>query len=149
MRVRLATAADVARVAEVTDAAYRPWIARIGIAPAPMAADHAADVAAGRVHVAGDPVAGVLVLVPRDGYLLLDSAAVHPDAQGTGLGRALLVLAERRAVELGLPEVRLHTHVEMVENQRLYERIGYERTGRGTEGPYDRIFYRKPLSPAV
>lgn len=82
--IRPATAADVASVRAVTEAAYRPYTERIGVVPAPMEADHAADVAAGRVFVTGDPVAGVLVLVRGAGHLLLESVAVAPDARGTG-----------------------------------------------------------------
>jgi len=56
--IRAAVAADVPAVASVTDAAYHPYIARIGVVPQPMEADHAADVAAGRVFVVGEPVLG-------------------------------------------------------------------------------------------
>ncbi|WP_329458559.1 GNAT family N-acetyltransferase [Streptomyces sp. NBC_01497] len=146
-QVRAAVAGDVPCVAAVTDAAYRHYIDRIGLTPAPMEADHAADVAARRVYVTGRPPAGVVVLVEEAGYLLLASIAVRPDAQGTGTGRALLGFAERRARELGLPEVRLYTHALMWENQALYERIGYALIGRRVDGPYDRLYYRKPVGP--
>ncbi|MFE0423239.1 GNAT family N-acetyltransferase [Streptomyces sp. NPDC058953] len=147
MNTRLAVAADVPLVKSVTDAAYHHYIDRIGTVPAPMKADHAADVAAGRVFVVGDPVLGVIVLVPRDGHLFLESIAVHPDAKGTGLGRALLRFAEARARELGLYEIRLYTNALMWENQNLYARYGYEITERRVDGPYDRIHYRKRLQP--
>ncbi|MBP0457782.1 GNAT family N-acetyltransferase [Streptomyces montanisoli] len=145
--VRAAVTADAPRVAAVTDAAYRPYVARIGLAPVPMEADHAADIAAGRVFVTGRPVTGVLVIEPHEDHLLLASVAVHPDARGTGAGRALLEFTERRAAALGLHEVRLYTHALMTENQALYERIGYVRTGRATEGRYDRVHYRKAVAP--
>ncbi|WP_444852376.1 hypothetical protein [Streptomyces sp. NPDC000229] len=51
MTIRRATADDVLRVKAVTEAAYQHYIARIGRVPAPMAADHAADVAAGHLEV--------------------------------------------------------------------------------------------------
>lgn len=144
-RPRLAVAADVPAVKAVTDAAYHHYIERIRLVPGPMQADHAANVAAGRVFVAGDPVRGVLVLVPAADHLYLDSIAVHPDAQGTGLGRRLLAFVERCARELGLPEVRLLTNAMMWENRKMYARYGYEVVERRMEGPYDRIHYRKPL----
>ncbi|MFG2297415.1 GNAT family N-acetyltransferase [Streptomyces sp. NPDC048603] len=143
---RRAVTADVPAVRAVTDAAYRHYIERIGIRPAPMDADHAAGVAAGHVFVAGDPVAGLVVLVPQEDHLFLDSVAVHPDAHGTGLGRILLGFAETRARALGLPEIRLYTNALMWENQRLYPRYGYELTERRVDGPYDRFHYRKRLS---
>ncbi|MFI1682817.1 GNAT family N-acetyltransferase [Streptomyces sp. NPDC020607] len=143
--IRLATAADVPAVRAVTDAAYHRYIERIGLVPKPMEADHAADVAAGFVYVTGDPVVGLLVLVPRpyEGRLLLESIAVHPDAAGRGVGRRLLSFVEAHARELGLPEVRLYTNALMWENQKIYERYGYEVVERRADGPYDRIHYRK------
>ncbi|MYY80402.1 MULTISPECIES: GNAT family N-acetyltransferase [unclassified Streptomyces] len=145
--IRLATAADVPAVRAVTDAAYHHYIERIGLVPCPMEADHAADVAAGFVHVTGDPVVGLLVLVPRpyEGRLILESIAVHPDAAGRGVGRRLLSFVEAHARQLGLPEIRLYTNALMWENQKIYERYGYEVVERRVDGPYDRIHYRKRL----
>lgn len=143
--VRLAEPADAAAVRDVTDAAYRHYTARIGIRPAPMDADHEAGIAAGHVHVTGEPVTGVLVLVPRGDHLFLESIAVSPDAQGRGIGGRLLDFADARARELGLPEIRLYTNALMWENQCLYAHCGYEATERRVDGPYDRIHYRKRL----
>ncbi|MFF9912848.1 GNAT family N-acetyltransferase [Streptomyces sp. NPDC013457] len=148
--IRRATSTDVPRVKAVTDTAYHHYIERIGLVPGPMEADHAADVAAGRVFVAGDPVVGLVVLSAEADHLYLDNIAVHPDAQGTGLGRRLLAFVEDRARALGLPEVRLRTNAMMWENQKLYERYGYEVVERRLDGPYDRIHYRKRLnSPPI
>ncbi|MEU5900828.1 GNAT family N-acetyltransferase [Streptomyces venezuelae] len=145
--IRLATAADVPAVRAVTDAAYHHYIERIGLVPRPMEADHAADVAEGFVYVTGDPVVGLLVLVPRpyEGRLILESIAVHPDAAGRGVGRRLLSFVEAHARQLGLPEIRLYTNALMWENQKIYERYGYEVVERRVDGPYDRIHYRKRL----
>lgn len=143
--IRPATPADEPAVRAVTDAAYRPYIDRIGIRPVPMEADHAADIAAGRVFVTGDPVVGVLVLVPRADHLLLESIAVEPRAHRRGVGRRLLAFADAYARERGLPEVRLYTNALMWENQEIYPRFGYEVVERGQVGPYDRVHYRKRL----
>ncbi|MEU3338984.1 GNAT family N-acetyltransferase [Streptomyces sp. NPDC002144] len=143
--IRAAGAADVAAVKAVTDAAYHPYIERIGVVPVPMEADHAANVAAGKVFVTGDPVIGLVVLEERDGHLFLDSIAVHPDAHGTGVGRRLLDFVETRARALGLPEVRLYTNAMMWENQKIYPKFGYEVVERRVDGPYDRVHFRKRL----
>ncbi|MER5259439.1 MULTISPECIES: GNAT family N-acetyltransferase [unclassified Streptomyces] len=143
--IRLAGAADVPAVQAVTYAAYHPYIERIGVVPVPMEADHAAEVAAGRVYVTGDPVVGVLVLVPYEDHLFLDSIAVHPEAAGQGVGRRLLTFVDDRARSLGLPEVRLYTNAMMWENQKIYPRYGYEMVERRVDGPYDRYHYRKRL----
>ncbi|WP_328909309.1 GNAT family N-acetyltransferase [Streptomyces sp. NBC_00234] len=145
--IRAATPADVPAVRAVIDAAFRHYIARIGVVPAPMEADHAADVAAGHVYVTGAPdVVGVLVLVPHEDHLFLESIAVHPDAAGRGVGRRLLAFTDAHARTLGLPEVRLCTNALMWENQKMYPRYGYELVERRVDGPYDRFHYRKRLT---
>ncbi|MER5441886.1 GNAT family N-acetyltransferase [Streptomyces sp. NPDC002790] len=144
--IRRATPADVPAVKAVTDAAYHHYIARIGVVPAPMEADHAANVAAGLVHVTGAPdVTGLVVVESRPDHLFLDSIAVHPDAHGQGVGRRLLAFVDDHARVLGLPEVRLYTNALMWENQELYPRYGYEVVERRTDGPYDRVHYVKRL----
>ncbi|MEU5099505.1 GNAT family N-acetyltransferase [Streptomyces sp. NPDC020996] len=143
--IRPATADDVPAVRAVTDAAYHPYIARIGVVPVPVRADHAADVAAGRVFVTGDPVIGLVVVEAHDDHLFLDSVAVHPDARGRGVGRRLLHFVDAHARALGLSEVRLYTNALMFENQRIYPRYGYEVVERRQDGPYDRVHYRKRL----
>ncbi|MFI6015731.1 GNAT family N-acetyltransferase [Streptomyces sp. NPDC051243] len=144
--IRPATAADVPAVKAVTDAAFTPYIERIGVVPVPMEADHAANVAAGKVFVTGDPVTGLVVVEAREDHLFLDSIAVHPDAHGRGVGRRLLHFVDARARALGLHEVRLYTNAMMWENQKIYPKFGYELTERREDGPYDRIHYRKRLA---
>jgi len=90
-------------------------------------------------------ITGIIVLLSAPDYLLLDNIAVSPARQGLGLGRRLLVFAEAEALRRGYREIRLYTHQEMVENQRLYASIGYEETGRGAEAGYERVFMRKQL----
>ncbi|MGW0294248.1 GNAT family N-acetyltransferase [Streptomyces tuirus] len=143
--IRPAGAADVPLVADVIDAAFRPYIARIGRVPQPMEEDHAANVAAGKVFVTGDPVTGLVVVEAFADHLFLDTIAVHPRAHGGGVGRRLLRFVDAHARALGLPEVRLYTNALMWENQKIYPRYGYELVERRVDGPYDRVHYRKRL----
>ncbi|MGW0498772.1 GNAT family N-acetyltransferase [Streptomyces sp. NPDC003007] len=143
--IRPAGAADVPAVAEVIDAAFRPYVERIGRAPQPMREDHAANVAAGKVFVTGDPVTGLVVVEAFEDHLFLDTIAVHPAAHGRGLGRRLLRFVEAHARGLGLSEIRLYTNALMRENQKIYPRYGYERVEPRTDGPPDRLHYRKRL----
>ncbi|MGR6969493.1 GNAT family N-acetyltransferase [Streptomyces cynarae] len=143
--IRPALAADVPAVRAVTEAAYHHYIARIQVVPQPMEADHADDVAAGRVFVTGEPVNGLVVVEAFEDHLFLDSIAVHPGAQGRGVGRRLLAFVDAHARALGLPEVRLYTNALMWENQTIYPRYGYEVVERRVDGPYDRVHYRKRL----
>ncbi|MEV6885609.1 GNAT family N-acetyltransferase [Streptomyces sp. NPDC051135] len=153
-RIRPAVTSDVPAVKAVTDAAYRPYIERIGVVPQPMEADHAANVAAGKVFVTDEPgtdpagVAGLVGLVVVEAYpdhLFLDSIAVHPDAHGRGVGRRLLRFVDAHARALRLPEVRLYTNAMMWENRAIYPKYGYEVVERRVDGPYDRVHYRKRL----
>jgi ribosomal protein S18 acetylase RimI-like enzyme len=143
--IRPATAADVPAVQAVIDAAFTPYIERIGVVPVPMEADHAANVAAGKVYVTGRPVTGLVVIEAHPDHLYLDTVAVHPGAQGQGVGGRLLRFVEAHARALGLPEVRLYTNAMMWENQKIYPKYGYEVVGRRVSGPYDRLHYIKRL----
>jgi ribosomal protein S18 acetylase RimI-like enzyme len=146
-RIRAAAADDVSAITQIVGQAYRHYIARIGKPPGPMLDDYAAHVLEGAVWVLeeGAAIAGIIVLLPRTDYLLLDNVAVSPARQGLGLGRQLLAFAEAEALRRGCSEIRLYTHQTMVENQRLYASIGYEEMGRGTEAGYHRVFMRKQL----
>ncbi|MET9394990.1 GNAT family N-acetyltransferase [Streptomyces sp. NPDC006624] len=144
--IRPAGAADVPAVKDVIDAAFGPYVERIGQVPQPMGEDHAANVAAGKVFVTGDPVIGLVVLEAFEDHLYLDTIAVRPAAHGRGVGRRLLRFVDARARALGLPEVRLCTNVLMWENRRIYPKYGYEEVERRMQGPYDRVHYRKRLS---
>jgi GNAT superfamily N-acetyltransferase len=113
-----------------------------------MLADYAALVAKKRVWVAiaNDEILGVLVLIPDDAYLLIDNIAVHPDAQGKGIGSRLLIFADQEALRRDHSELSLYTHVQMIENIALYRHLGWEETGRGLQDGYERVFFRRSLS---
>ena len=146
--LRLAVPADVSEVAALVDRAYTGYIVRIGRKPGPMLDDYAALIAGGLVHVLcrDGRICGVLVLIEKDDHLLLDNAAVAPEAQGLGLGRRLVEAAEEVARNLGYATVRLYTHETMVENVALYEHLGFAVTHRATERGFDRIYMSKPVA---
>lgn len=146
--LRRATPADAAVLARIAEAAYAPYLPRMGgLRPGPMDTDYAAAVGHGEAWVASadDTVVGFLLLVAEADAMLLDNVAVLPSHHGTGVGRALLSLAEERARAAGHSRIRLYTHEAMVENQRLYERIGFVETHRATEHGFTRVFYDKRL----
>jgi GNAT superfamily N-acetyltransferase len=149
LTVRKAAAQDLAGIRSTVAAAYATYAKRIGRPPAPVTADYAAVVARGEgwVAAAGDVVVGLLVLVARPGYLLLENIAVHPSAQGTGVGARLLALAEEQAARLGLTEIRLYTNVAMTENLAYYPRHGYAETHRAEEDGFQRVYFSKQLRP--
>ena len=130
---------------EVIAAAYAKYRTRMESLPAPVLRDYTGPVEQGLLWVIGDPVMGLVSLIPETGSLLIENVAVHPDAQGTGLGRRLLEFAEQQAARHGLTRVRLYTHEVMTESQAVYARLGYREVRRATEGGYRRIFMGKDL----
>ncbi|WP_165367680.1 GNAT family N-acetyltransferase, partial [Phytoactinopolyspora endophytica] len=131
LEIRPAQAGDLAAVEDVVATAYHRWASHLGIRPAPLDADYAELIVSGHVYVAcHDAVDGVIVLIDEDDCLVVENVAVRPDAQGRGIGRALLAFAEREATRRKLPSLRLYTHEKMESNVTLYQALGYVETHR-------------------
>ena len=145
--LRRADADDAASVAACAVEAFRHYIPRLGLTPIPMTKDYGAAIANAQVWVAtqqGETVAALVLDVTEEGFLI-DVIAVRPRHQGTGVGRALLELAEREALRQGHDSIYLFTNEKMTENRTLYERIGYVEYKRLALAERTRIFLRKPL----
>jgi GNAT superfamily N-acetyltransferase len=147
--IRKASPDDRHTIEEIVTAAYVHYVERIGKPPGPMLDDYAALIGAGSVHVLQENnsvIEAIIVLLAKPDHLLLDNIAVRPNRQGRGLGRRLVAFAEDEARRLGHSELRLYTHVTMVENIALYTRLGFVEAGRGHEAGYDRVFMTKRLT---
>ena len=147
LQPRPATAADAAGIAGCVRAAYSPWIERIGRPPGPMLDDYGEVVRDHRAYVieGGGELIGALVLIEKEGGLLLDNVAVLPPRHGEGIGRRLLEHAESEARRLGYGHLELYTHDQMTENVAMYERIGYVVVERRIERGFPRVYMRKRL----
>ena len=143
--LRGARLADVPELGRCARAAYARYVGRIGREPAPMRADFAALVAAGRVRVIerDGAVAGYVVAFERDGVTLLESVAVFPEHAGRGFGGRLIDSVEVQARRLGHRAVELYTNAAMHENLAFYPRLGYVETDRRREDGFDRVYFRK------
>jgi ribosomal protein S18 acetylase RimI-like enzyme len=128
--LRRADGADIEAIVALQHAAYARNRALLGVEPLPLLADYAAILRDYEVWVAGDDVAGVLILEPRSHDLLIWSIAADPQRQQTGLGHAMLAAAEARARALGLDTMRLYTGAPLQHLIDWYGRNGYavERT---------------------
>jgi ribosomal protein S18 acetylase RimI-like enzyme len=144
-RIRRAGAADLPAVREIVAAAYDKYLARMDRPPAPMLRDYSPAVEAGTLWVTGEPVAGLISLIPEGDSLLIENLAVRPEAQGTGVGRALMDFAELRARRLKITRLTLYTHVVMTENQAIYAHLGYREVARRIADGYHRVYMEKPL----
>jgi ribosomal protein S18 acetylase RimI-like enzyme len=144
---RRAAPSDATDVAHLVDAAYRPYVERIGTTPGPMTDDYDQVIRTRHVTVAerDGAIDGVIVLSVTEEGFLIDNVAVHPSHRGTGLGRALLELAEAEARYEGFDSVYLYTHEKMTENISLYAKIGYVEYDRRPRGDFSLVFMRKRL----
>lgn len=145
--IRPATPDDLAAIRTCAEAAYARYVPLIGRRPAPMDADYAALVAQGFARVAEveGAVRGFVTFWPKGDHLYLDAVAVHPDAAGRGLGRALIGAAEAEGQARGLGEIRLYTNAAMAENLTLYPHLGYRQVDRRLDQGFDRVFFAKGL----
>jgi ribosomal protein S18 acetylase RimI-like enzyme len=143
--LRPATEADVPRLADLVNAAYGHYVARLDDLPRPMTDDYRDVVRTANVTVAerGDDVVGLVVLrITGEGFLV-DNVAVDPAHQGRGVGRALLTHAEAEVRRAGFDSIYLYTHELMAENLALYARIGYVEYDRRQHGDACLVYLRK------
>jgi ribosomal protein S18 acetylase RimI-like enzyme len=100
--------------------------------------------------LAGDPPVGVAELRYRHGLWLdaedceLEDLFVRAEAQGLGLGRALVEATIERARARGCRRIQLDTGEENVPAISLYESLGF-RSGGGEPGRYG-IFMRRRIT---
>ncbi|MGH8171621.1 MAG: GNAT family N-acetyltransferase [Rhodanobacteraceae bacterium] len=148
-KFRLATPNDTAAIVALVESAYRGDVSRQGWTTEADMLDGQRTDPPGVDALIRKPASRVL-LVERDGVLLAcahvekqgDAAyfgmfSVRPDLQGGGLGRAMLVEAERIAREdFGCREMQM-TVISIRDDLIVwYERRGYRRTGRYSPFPY-------------
>jgi ribosomal protein S18 acetylase RimI-like enzyme len=147
VRLRSAETADVPRLTELVRAAYGHYVERLGGLPGPMTEDYGDVVRSRTVTVAERraEIAGLIVFGPGDEGFLIDNVAVDPAHQGTGVGRALLEVAEAAAQAAGFDSIYLYTHERMTENLALYGRIGYVEYDRRLHGDARLVYLRKAL----
>lgn len=171
MRIRPATADDGPAIRAIERAAGEAFrdvgmdaVADDEPPPLDVLAAHAT---AGRAWVATDgdgsgPVGYVLVDVV-DGCAHVEQVSVHPDRQGTGIGRALLDHVEGWAAERAMPALTLTTFDAVAWNRPLYERLGFAvvdpddagpelqaiRAAEAAAGldPAQRVVMRRPVGP--
>jgi ribosomal protein S18 acetylase RimI-like enzyme len=144
---RSAMSTDSRALAGLVDAAYGHYVDRIGMVPRPMTQNYAEVITARQVTIAevSGSAVGVLVVNAADGQFVIDNVAVHPDHRGTGLGRALLDLAETEARRAGFDVIHLYTHEQMTENLAIYTKRGYHEDERRSQGTFDLVFMSKRL----
>lgn len=127
VRIQKATLADVDTMAAIEKAAFAPlW--RHSAESLRLAFGHAVcfDVAIVAGQTAGFQysVRGI-----EDKSVHLVRITVHPDMQRRGVGLSLMTAALECYKRLGINQITLNTQLDNLDSHRLYERLGFIRTG--------------------
>jgi ribosomal-protein-alanine N-acetyltransferase len=127
VRIQKATLADVDTMAAIEKAAFAPlW--RHSAESFRLAFGHSVcfDVAIVAGQTAGFQysVRGI-----EDKSVHLVRITVHPDMQRRGVGLSLMIAALESYKRLGINQVTLNTQLDNLASHRLYERLGFIRTG--------------------
>lgn len=91
---------------------------------------------------------GAIVLADdaADDAVKVHNLVVAPAAQGRGLARVLMGVAEGCAREKGRAALTLFTNEKMVENLGMYPKMGFVEVERKEEDGFHRVFFRKTLA---
>ncbi len=152
--LRPATLGDAWRLAETIHAAFEQYRGKL-VPESGAFRDSADSIAAEMREDTGAIIAerngsvvGCVMFRIYQGDLYFGRLSVLPEVRGTGLAKRLIAAVEREARALGLPGVRLGVRVVLVDNQRLFESLGYREIGREPHPGFDHptsINMRKPL----
>lgn len=82
----------------------------------------------GEVWCLGDPPQACVFLTPHSDCLYLGKLATETHCRGQGLARRLIDLACLRARALGYNALELQVRIELIENQRIFSRLGFVKT---------------------
>lgn len=139
MILRRALADDAVGLTACITAAYAPYL-DLGLPPvaegiADDIRDHAVWVA-----VIDDVVRGGIVLTLGD-TAHIANLAVHPDAGGQGIAKALIKAAMDVAKAAGYGEIHLATHAKMMATQSFYRKNGWAEAG--LQG--NKVYFKRQL----
>ncbi|WP_150523037.1 GNAT family N-acetyltransferase [Roseibium sediminis] len=127
--LRPARLEDTEGLAHCIDRAYEPFRKTIPDLP-DVSAGLAEDIQDHTVNVAmaGDEIVGGSVLILSENRATLANIAVAPDQGGKGIGGLLIRQVEVDTKAAGHTELHLATHVDMPQNVKLYEHLGWKVT---------------------
>ncbi|WP_420393586.1 GNAT family N-acetyltransferase [Acuticoccus sp.] len=147
---RRASGDDAVLVRPIIADAFAGRAAEIGRAPEPLSLDADEAVGDGRVilaEAAGRPIGCAVLRRCGGGTVELEVLAVVRDAQGTGVGSALLARAEREARRQGAHRMTLYTSARLPANLAFYAAHGYHETHRTGMSAVERVHLAKALPP--
>lgn len=127
IEIRPAEPGEAEAIRDIVLAAYAKWVPLIGREPMPMQVDYQQALREHRFDLAVEDgkIIGLIETMPRDDHMWIENVAVAPAAQGRGIGKRLLTLIEQRAIDAGLPELRLLSNGAFAANLALYTQLGF------------------------
>ncbi len=144
---RKAADSDLQAIRNIIEAAYSKYLSRMDRKPSPLLRNYESQVKEGVLWVVGNPIVGLISLVQESvDCLLVENVAVHPSAQGRGIGRRLMEFAEQEARRRGICNLKLYTNEVMVENIAIYSHLGYVEVDRRIDDGYRRVFMQKTVN---
>jgi ribosomal protein S18 acetylase RimI-like enzyme len=160
--IRSATVADADKLVNLIRSAYRGTISRSGwTSEADLVAGDRIDIEEVRSIIngpnsimlvlgEGDDIVACCQLEDRGNKLAcFGTFAVHPFAQGAGLGGSLILEAERQAVQLyGSAVLEMMVLAQQEKLVAWYERLGFRRTGEMRPFPADPV-HARPLQKGL
>jgi len=110
-----------------------------------MAADFLSYVLKGEARdaVIDGTIIGYLIAYPRDDDYFIENIAVDPLTAGKGIGKVLMSVVEKSAIEAKKSCIRLYTNIRMWENFSFYAALGYLKTHEIKEAGFYRIYFEK------
>ena len=135
---------EVPAIKLIARKSFERYVPLIGKPPAPMNADFSVHVLKATVFIAQSEkkqgsVLGYAIILKRDGEWLLDNIVVSPEAQGRGVGSALIVACETFLQKRGVQRYHLYTNQTMEQNLACYPEIGFFEMARCLEDKFLRI----------
>ena len=124
----LATKDDLDSILNIILPAYQKWVPIIGRKPTPMTADYTKSINDHDIYLLKSykTIFGLIEIIKKETHLWIENVAVHPNHQGNGFGKKLLLHAEYIANINDLSFIRLQTNSEFQENIKLYNNFGYK-----------------------
>lgn len=144
-QIRTATVDDAAGLQHCMASAYAVYKDRMGVIRLPpMDLDYRLEISNYPTWVAeynGNIVGGLTMIFDTD-HALIANIALHPDAQGQGLGKGIMDFAQIQAKERNYSQLRLATHVLLTENLSLYLYLGWTEYDRDST----RVYMKKDIA---
>ena len=145
--IRRANLNDLDSIENCINRAFKQYIPLLGKKPSSMNTDFNPIIQNGWVFVTEfeSKIVALMVLRKEIDHIELRSVAVDPHFQNRGFGKQILDFVEKKTLDAGFSEIRLYTSARLPRLIEYWNNLGFEETGRRTEGGYYRVFMSKML----